>query len=98
MAWDTFKAALKRHCEGGIAIPEKVALRPGAPSKEKMIGKYEGIGDDGKRETRTKANWPGHRRIIDKSGLEHRGNIKAIDQDTAESADPSPVGVSEPGR
>ena len=65
MAWGTFKAALKRHCEGGIAIPENVAIRPGAPTKEKMIGKYEGIGDDGigddgigdegKREKRTLA-------------------------------------------
>ncbi len=98
MAWDTFKAALKRHCEGGIAISGKEVIGAGPPSKEKMRGKYEGIGDDGigddgKREKRTlaarafgkkKGNWPGHRRIIDKSGLGHRGNITAIDRDTAE--------------
>ena len=53
----------------------------------------DGMGGRGKKETRTQAarafgkkkgNWPGHRRIIDKSGLEHRGNITAIDWDTAE--------------
>ena len=42
----------------GEPIPENQALR--APSKEKTIGKYEGIGDDGigdegKREKRTLA-------------------------------------------
>ena len=106
MAWDTFKAALKRHCEGGIAIPGKEVIGAGPPSKENMRGKYEGIGDDGigddgigddgKREKRTlaarafgkkKGNWPGHRRIIDKSGLEHRGNIKAIDREKAMDRD-----------
>ena len=56
---------LKRHCESGIAISEKEVIRAGAPTKEKMIGKYEGIGDDGigddgigddgKREKRTLA-------------------------------------------
>ena len=50
---------------GGIAIPEKLVSRAGPPSKEKMIGQYEGIGDDGigddgigdegKREKRTLA-------------------------------------------
>ena len=38
---------MKRHCEGGIAISGTVAIGAGPPSKEKMIGKYEGIGDDG---------------------------------------------------
>ena len=89
---------MKRHWEGGIAIPDKLALSAGAPSKEKMIGKYEGIGDDGigddgKREKRTlaarafgktKGDWPGESRIIDKSCLGHRGNINAIGRDTAE--------------
>ena len=44
-------------------FPTTAAIRAGAPSKEKMIGTYEGIGDDGigddgiggKREKRTLA-------------------------------------------
>ena len=39
----------------------------------------DGMGGRGKKETRTQAA-----RAFGKNGLEHRGNIKAIDQDTTE--------------